>query len=212
MIDFLIGNIHSIKKNLVKSFNKLPADPYEKSKGYHFRFRKYSKILIDNKNKKITFVKNNYFYQDKKINQFSGGKKRIFKEIDKNNLKQFIDLFQVQFGKIFIDINKLEIGFHQLRIKCSKDFVGYPVPEGWHKDGFNYVAIINYQSLNISGGRSRIKSSLNKEDSYSSFLKKGDYMLINDNKFFHYTDPINIIGSTKYGYRDTLVVTIKFLS
>jgi len=211
MIDFIAGNLRSISTQLVKSFDKLPADPYEKSKGHHFRFRKYSKILINNINKETIFLKNSFFYQNKKINRFSGGKKRIFKEIDRRNLKQFIDLFKAQFGKIFVATNQLEIGFHQLRIKCSKDFVGYPVPEGWHKDGFDFVAIINFQSLNIGGGITRIKSNLNKEDSYSSFLKKGDYILVNDNKFFHYTDPINIVGKAKYGYRDTLVITIKFL-
>jgi hypothetical protein len=211
MIDFLIGNLSPIKSNLLKSFDKLPADPYEKSKGFHFRFRKYSKIIINNKRKEINFLKNDYFYQEKKRNRFAGGKKRIFKEIDKKNLIDFIDLFKINFNKIFINKTKLEIGFHQLRIKCSKDFVGYPVPEGWHKDGFSYVAIINFQSSNISGGITRIKNGLNKEDAYSALLKKGDYILVNDNNFFHYTDPININGNTKYGYRDTLVITIKIL-
>jgi len=211
VMDFLTGNLGPIKSNLLKSFDRLPADPYEKSKGYHFRFRKYSKVLIDNKDKRIIFLKNNYFYQDKNTNRFAGGKKRNFKEIDKKDLIYFVDLFKFNFSKIFYNEKKLEVGFHQLRIKCSKDFVGYPVPEGWHKDGFNYVAIINFQSSNISGGITRIKNGLNKEDTYSSLLKKGDYILVNDNKFFHYTDPININGNGKYGCRDTLVITIKFL-
>tara|TARA_Y100000389_G_C17416118_1_gene493804 strand:+ start:716 stop:1351 length:636 start_codon:yes stop_codon:yes gene_type:complete len=211
MIDFIVGNIGAIKKGLITNFNKLPADPYEKSKGYHFRFRKYSKVIIDNKNKKIQFLKNSFFFQDKKRNRYAGGKKRIFREIDKNVLIQFIDLYKKQFNKLFLYKKKLEIGFHQIRIKCSKEFVGYPVPEGWHKDGFNYVALINFQSSNIGGGVSRIKNSLNKKDTYSSFLEKGDYILINDTKYYHYTDPINILGKTKYGYRDTLVITIKFL-
>ena len=78
-------------------------------------------------------------------------------------------------------------------------------------DFVDYVAIINFQSSNISGGITRIKNGLNKKDTYSSLLKKGDYILVNDNKFFHYTDPININGKGKYGCRDTLVITIKFL-
>tara|TARA_B100000780_G_C21124153_1_gene455718 strand:+ start:2733 stop:3368 length:636 start_codon:yes stop_codon:yes gene_type:complete len=211
MINFLTGNLGSIKSNLLKSFNRLPADPYEKSKGFHFRFRKYSKVVINIKSKEINFIKNTYFYQEKKTNRFAGGKKRVFKEIDRKNLIDFIDLFKVNFNKLFNQEARLEIGFHQLRIKCSKDFVGYPVPEGWHKDGFNYVAIINFQSSNISGGISRIKNGLNKDDAYSALLQKGDYILINDKKFFHYTDPINIDGNGKNGFRDTLVITIKNL-
>ena len=211
MIDFTVGNIGIIKPFLSKNFDSLPPDPYEKSKGYYFRFRKYSKILIDNKDNKIQYLKNNFFFQEKKRNRYAGGKKRIFKEIDKNILVEFVSLFKNKFNKFFLNQNKLEVGFHQIRIKCSNDFVGYPVPEGWHKDGFNYVSLINFQSSNIGGGVSRIKKNLNKEDTYSSFLEKGDYILVNDNKFYHYTDPINILGKSKYGKRDTLVITIKFL-
>ena len=106
---------------------------------------------------------------------------------------------------------KVEVGFHQLRIKCSNDFVGYPVPEGWHKDGFDFVVIINFNSENIEGGITRIKDNLINKDVFSAFLNKGDYILLNDKKYYHYTDPINITKKAKKGNRDTLVITVKYL-
>ena len=36
MINFLTGNIGSANKIALKSFKKLPADVYEKSKGYNY--------------------------------------------------------------------------------------------------------------------------------------------------------------------------------
>ena len=173
MINFIIGNIGFVKKKILSSFNQLPADPYEKSKGNFFRFRKYSRIIIDNrsKQKNIFFLKNNFFFQNKNRNRFAGGKKRVFKEINKNILDFFVKIFLNHFNTFFIN-KKIEVGYHQIRIKCSSNFVGYPVPEGWHKDGFSYVVIINFDSKNIEGGVTRIKDNLIAKDTYSSFLKK----------------------------------------
>ena len=213
MINFLTGNIGSANKKALKSFKKLPADVYEKSKGYYFRFRKYSRITIKNVlgKREVVFLKNNFFFQEKKRNRYAGGKKRIFKEIDQKVLSYFVSLFLNQFYHLFSVKKKIEVGFHQLRIKCSNDFVGYPVPEGWHKDGFDFVIIINFNSENIEGGITRIKDNLINKDAFSAFLNKGDYILLNDKKFYHYTDPINITKKAKIGNRDTLVITVKYL-
>ena len=213
MINFLTGNIGSANKIALKSFKKLPADVYEKSKGYYFRFRKYSRITIENVlgKKEVVFLKNNFFFQEKKRNRYAGGKKRIFKEIDQKVLSYFVSLFLNQFYHLFSANKKVEVGIHLLRIKCSNDFVGYPVPEGWHKDGFDFVAIINFNSENIEGGITRIKDNLINKDVFSAFLNKGDYILLNDKKFYHYTDPINVTKKAKIGNRDTLVITVKYL-
>ena len=44
---------------------------------------------------------------------------------------------------------------------------------------------------------------------FRGFLKKGEYILVNDRKFFHYTDPINVMDNKLEGSRDTLVVTVR---
>ena len=118
-------------------------------------------------------------------------------------------LFKENFYKYFNKNDHLSVGFHQLRIKCTKNYVGYPVPEGWHKDGFDFVSIINFNSNNIEGGTTRIRTKLNSnKDTFSSFLTSGEYIFISDKKYFHYTDPINVTNSSKKGYRDTLVITV----
>ena len=45
-------------------------------------------------------------------------------------------------------------------------------------------------------------------DIFSSFLSSGEFILISDKKYFHYTDPININSSFDNGFRDTLVITV----
>ena len=207
MIDFEKGKISNISKLIINSFNRLPADINEKSQGRYFRYRKFSRLILFNK--KFLPVKDTNFYQKRKINRFAGGKVRKFKAIDSKVLNGFAHIFEKNFLKK-ITMKKMEIGFHQLRIKCGKNFVGYPVPEGWHKDGFDYVIILNIGSKNIKGGVSRIKNKIdNDHDAFSWFLKKGEYILVNDRKFFHYTDPINVMDNKLEGSRDTLVVTVR---
>ena len=112
----------------------------------------------------------------------------------------------------FLDTNKnYKFGIHFLRIKCGNNFVGYPVPEGWHKDGFDFVITLNVTSANIKGGTTRLKTNMNldKKDDFAEFLKKGEFIFFNDNKYNHYTDPITIDKEKKKSYRDTIVITVK---
>ena len=64
MIDFVKGKVGKIKKKLKKSFEKLPADTNEKSKGYYFRFRRFSKLNI--LKGKTRLIKDNSFFKIKK--------------------------------------------------------------------------------------------------------------------------------------------------
>lgn len=207
MIDFEKGKISNISKLIINSFNRLPADTNEKSQGKYFRYRKFSRLVISDK--KFLPIKNTNFYQKRKINRYAGGKIRKFKPIDSKVLNDFAEIFKKNFLKKIIG-KKIEIGFHQLRIKCGKNFVGYPVPEGWHKDGFDYIILLNIGSKNIKGGVTRIKNEITSDhDVFSWFLNKGEYILLNDRKFFHYTDPINVMDNKLEGFRDTLVVTVR---
>ena len=202
--DFIKGKIKSIDLKIIKSFNKLPPDINEKSKGYFFRFRK--KLKLNYIKKKFILDPDSNFYQKKKINRSAGGKIRKFLKLDKKILNLLIKLIEKNFI-IFLDTNKnYSFGIHLLRIKCGDDFVGYPVPEGWHKDGFDFVIILNVMSKNIKGGTSRLKTNLNldKKDDFSEFLKKGEFVFFNDKKYNHYTDPI-IIDKEKKNHIEILL-------
>jgi len=209
MIYFLKGKIDKIESIILSSFNNLPADKNEKSKGYFFRFRKFTRLHYENNEFKE--INDTVFFQSRLKNRFAGGKKRKFKKVDNKVIKALIRIFKKNFIPFLPDRKKHEIGIHQLRIKCGNDFVGYPVPEGWHSDGFDNIVILNITAKNITGGATRIKiNNLNSpNDLFSTFLKKGEFIFLNDKKFNHYTDPININANGSIGFRDMIVLTIK---
>lgn len=208
MINFLTGNVSKLSKHLKKSFNDLPEDKNEKSKGFYFRLRRFTKLTF--KNNKFLFDENTKFYQSKKINRFAGGKIRKFSPINQNILKELKQLIKKNFLTMLPNNKNISIGIHQIRIRCGTEFVGYPVPEGWHSDGFNYVVLLNVDSKNITGGITRIKFQKSMYDVYSVFLKSKEFIFLNDSIYNHYTDPINVYEKNKSGYRDTIVFTFKF--
>jgi hypothetical protein len=210
MIKFLAGSLQTkISRDVLNSYNNLEEDNYLDAK-HCYRFRAFSEINFIKK--KILIKKNRFFFQKKSINHFAGDIARKFIPIDNNVLKTFIKISKellIHLPKKFQ--NKSKLGLHQIRIKCTNDFVGYPVPEGWHKDRCNYVAIISINYDNIVGGTSRIRENLNDHnDVYNTFQKKNNYLLLNEKSFYHYTDPINIKNKNKNkkGFRDILVITI----
>ena len=207
--DFIKGKIKIIDQKISDSFNGLPPDKNEKSKNYFFRFRRYTRLNYTKK--KFTIDPGGDFYQKKTMNRYSGGKVRKFANIEKKVLNSVIKLIEKNFI-IFLNTNKnYKFGIHFLRIKCGNNFVGYPVPEGWHKDGFDFVIVLNISSKNIMGGTTRLKTNMNldKKDDFAEFLRQGEFIFFDDKKYNHYTDPITVGKEKKNSYRDTIVITIK---
>ena len=73
---------------------------------------------------------------------------RNFQPINTRIVNKINKIVKENFIKI-INSKRIKFGYHQIRITCGENYVGYPVPEGWHKDGFDFVALINISSKNI---------------------------------------------------------------
>jgi len=212
MIIFVKGIIKLKDINPIKkSFNDLPEDQYIKFVNKNFRNRRFSRVIFSNN--RFESKKDTSFLQSSSQNRYLGGVNRKFYPIKPDVIKKMNKM--VKNNIVFLIGNKkFEMGYHQIRITCGKDYVGYPVPEGWHKDGFDYVALINFSSKNIQGGISRIRDEIKQNedvDSYSCFLNSGEFLLFSDKDFFHFTDPIIANKNKTKGYRDTLVITFKIL-
>ena len=146
MFNFLTGSVSKLSVTLKKSFDKLPVDPFQVSLKKPFRYRKFTNVKF--KNHSFDSYLDGSFYQTQKINRYVGGKLRIYKSIDKLVIDEIILLFKKEFQSN-LKFKSYELGIHQIRIISSKDIVGYPVPEGWHKDGFDFVILLNINTKNI---------------------------------------------------------------
>ena len=207
-IDFLFKVLPKFSNRMVKSYFNLPLDNYL-GEGQIFRERGFSKVLFSGTKPNVVGETN--FFQDEEINRYAGGIDRKYDLVEPTVCQDFIDLYRNYIGPVFYNPN-CEVGFHQIRVLCDDSFVGHPVPEGWHTDGFDFVAMTCVAASNFTGGTSRIRSNLGSDhDFFSKILQPSEMLIFNDRRYFHHTDPITNQVAGKIGYRDILVITILML-
>jgi hypothetical protein len=204
-IEFLFRIVSEFSTNVINSYANLPPDNYLHADQI-FRERRFTKVKIDNADSNI--ITDFKFHQTNELNHYAGGFDRVYEPLEPEVCDEFIDLFNSSIGPVFNN-SKFEIGLHQIRITCNDHYVGHPVPEGWHHDGFDYVAIVCVSASNFCGGTSRIRMDLNSDhDTFSKILQPSEMMIFNDRRYYHHTDPINNRISGSMGYRDILVLTV----
>jgi len=204
-IEFALKSAPLFSDRVRDSYFALPADRYLQA-GQVFRQRRFSKVRVTDVG--LAAVDDTKFFQDSAINHYAGGMNRLFDPVEPDVLAEFSAYYSSNIGSHFAEQHK-EVGFHQIRITCATNYVGYPVPEGWHKDGYDFIAMMCVSAVNMSGGISRIREDLSSDkDFFTRLLKPGEILILNDHRFNHFTDPINMTHQGDIGYRDMLVVTI----
>ncbi len=186
------------------SFNELALDEDLKKQGNFCRSRGFSRFkfcFVDGK-MNIFPLPHQPFRQAKKYNPLFPDEERNFPplKVDPSEHIAFVA------DKLQLD-NKIdwETGIHQIRITASKDFDGNPVPEGFHQDGFSFVAILVINREGVVGGKTSITSVKKGEFIFQTTLPAGTGVGFDDVSLKHYTSDIKAIGEK--GYRDVLVLT-----
>jgi hypothetical protein len=99
---------------------------------------------------------------------------------------------------------------HQFRIDTT-DGIGRPTPEGAHRDGVEYVAVLMLERHGIKGGETRVFESDGPQGQRFTLQKPFSLLLLDDARVVHETTPIQPIDpkAAEQGWRDTLVVTYR---
>jgi hypothetical protein len=95
---------------------------------------------------------------------------------------------------------------HQFRIDTSNG-IGRPTPEGAHRDGVDFVAILLVARENVSGGESRIFEFNGRHGQRFTLSEPWTLLLLDDQRVIHESTPIQ--PTAEGGHRDTLVLTFR---
>ena len=95
---------------------------------------------------------------------------------------------------------------HQFRIDTS-DGVGRPTPEGAHRDGVDYVAVILVERADVRGGESRVFEADGPRGIRFVMGEPWSALLLDDARVIHEATPIQPDGPDPH--RDTLVLTYR---
>lgn len=95
---------------------------------------------------------------------------------------------------------------HQFRIDTT-DGIGRPTPEGAHRDGVDFVAVILIGRHAIKGGETRIFEADGPNGKRFTMTEPWTMLLLDDATVIHESTPIQPLGA--HGHRDTLVLTYR---
>ena len=205
LVPFELISIGEIPSAVLDSYEDLLPDSYLKGE-FIFRNRAFSNG--DFLNGEFKWKEHYLFEQSRILNKYAGGLKRDFMPIS-DVIKSFVEnlLFKQTFASVIPNAD-YHVGVHQIRTLCNDKHMGYPAPEGIHQDGFDYIAVLSINRVNLSGGITCL-FDIAKEDEivFEGIMDGGNALVLDDVNLKHYTSPITPKIPNLTTYRDVIVIT-----
>jgi len=207
---------------LAPAWQDLPPDQYLKDGG-RYRRRRHGSWVWQADGPTLTQVPHRPHWQPTDYNALHGGMLRQFEPIEPSVAQsaaftsllqglsvQFADMAQAQPtrpGEPVFD-GRWFIEAHTFRID-TEGGVGRPTPEGAHRDGMAYVAVILVDRAGILGGETRVFEADGPHGVRFTLTEPWSALLLDDARVIHESTPIQPQHPGVLGHRDTLVITFR---
>ncbi|HEX5342428.1 MAG TPA: 2OG-Fe dioxygenase family protein [Duganella sp.] len=191
---------------LVPSWDTLALDNYLKDGG-RYRRRRHSCFVQDGVH--LTQTAHRAHWQPLEYNALHGGMHRLFEPVLPATVTQ------PAWAALITAIGQLcsaargssepwYVEAHQFRIDTT-DGIGRPTPEGAHRDGVDFVAVLLVARDGIKGGETRVFEADGPNGKRFTMTAPWTLLLLDDATVIHESTPIQPLGA--HGHRDTLVLT-----
>jgi hypothetical protein len=201
---------------LTDSWNRLPPDAHLKDGG-HYRQRRHACFIQPLPSATLTPAPRRAHWQPTDYNALHGGFERWFDPIEPAvaEAPAWIALLG-SLGKLFAQVQAVPrwyIEAHQFRINTAEG-VGRPTPEGAHRDGVNFVAVLMIAREGVKGGETRVFDANGPDGVRFVMQQPLTALLLDDARVIHETTPLFPADEkANYpdarGFRDTLVLTYR---
>ena len=192
----------------------LPADKYMPLESI-CRFRRYGSFhqyctmngLMD----RLEAAELRPHWQPEEYNRIYGGKERWFAPLTGLSQLSYWAQLLIGLGTIFRRVDHTNHWFietHQIRV-TSHLGIGDPTPEGLHRDGVDFVAIILVNRQGIRGGITHIYSTKENTTTSIMLVDHCSALILADKKVLHRTSVIFSQQIDQPGWRDVLVLTYR---
>ncbi|HEX5664325.1 MAG TPA: 2OG-Fe dioxygenase family protein [Xanthomonadaceae bacterium] len=203
----LSGDAQSALDALKPSWDDLRPDTYLKDGG-RYRKRRHSCFVLQDG--ALAQAPHRAHWQSLDYNALHGGMRRWFDPVDPAVVAQpaWTHLL-ASIGTICsrrMPVARWYIEAHQFRIDTS-DGIGRPTPEGAHRDGVDFVAVVLVDRQGIKGGETRVFEAQGPAGQRFTLFEPWSMLLLDDVRMIHETTPIQPLSG--YGHRDTLVLTYR---
>ena len=192
---------------LAPGWDRLVLDNYLKDGG-HYRRRRHSCFIDDGAQPALTQAPHRAHWQPVQYNALHGGMHRLFEPIEPATIAQPAwNALLRALGQVCSSVRGKQRWFveaHQFRIDTLGG-IGRPTPEGAHRDGVDFVAVLLVGRSNIKGGETRIFEAAGHGGKRFTMFEPWTMLLLDDAAVIHESTPIQPTGEN--GHRDTLVLT-----
>jgi hypothetical protein len=191
---------------LKPSWDALPPDEYLLDGG-SYRRRRHACFVVDGD--RLERAPHRAHWQSKDYNALHGGLRRWFEPIgdavvDSPAWSQLLLGLSAQVSRLQ-DARPWHVEAHQFRIDTS-DGIGRPTPEGAHRDGVDFVAVLLVDRSGIRGAETRVFDANGPDGQRFTLEQPWSLLLLDDARVIHESTPIQPDGEGG-GHRDTLVLT-----
>ncbi|MFT5643857.1 MAG: hypothetical protein ACI83P_001411 [Janthinobacterium sp.] len=192
---------------LTPSWADLPLDHYLKDGG-RYRRRRHSCFILDGA--ELTRTVHRPHWQPLEYNALHGGMHRLFEPIAAATLLQPAwSQLLLALGRVYASVSGEQpwhVEAHQFRIDTT-DGIGRPTPEGAHRDGVDFVAVVLVARHHIKGAETRVFEADGPAGKRFTLTEPWSVLLLDDASVIHESTPIQPAGA--HGHRDTLVLTYR---
>jgi hypothetical protein len=188
---------------------RLPRDNYLRDGGA-YRSRRHSCFVQSFSSGALSITPRRPHWQPTSYNALHGGMERWFEPVEPEILQApaWRDLL-LAIGDVFVQVRPVDQWFieaHQFRIDTTNG-IGRPTPEGAHRDGVDFVAVILANRRNVRGGETHVFDATGPSGVRFTMREPWSMLLMDDARVIHETTPIQ--PDHEHGYRDTLVLTYR---
>lgn len=195
---------------LQPAWEDLPRDRYLRDGG-HYRSRRHACFLQQlGETASLERVPHRAHWQSTQYNALHGGIQRWFEPISSTVTQAPIwTALLIGLGNVFarrLPTARWHIEAHQFRIDTTEG-IGRPTPEGAHRDGVDFVAILLVRRRDVRGGETRVFEAQGSAGVRFTMQTPWTTLLLDDERVIHETTPIQ--PDVVAGVRDTLVLTYR---
>ncbi len=192
---------------LLPSWERLGADQYLKDGG-RYRRRRHSCFIIEAD--EVRQVPHRAHWQSLDYNALHGGMQRWFEPVEaavagdpawRQLLRGLGRWCSALKGE-----RPWYVEAHQFRIDTT-DGIGRPTPEGAHRDGVDFVAVLLLDRSGIKGGETRVFAAAGPDGQRFTLEAPWSLLFLDDERVIHESTPIQPLD--EQGHRDTLVLTFR---
>jgi hypothetical protein len=192
---------------LVPAWDDLATNNYLKDGG-RYRRRRHSCFVQDGA--ALEQVAHRAHWQPVEYNALHGGMRRLFEPVGEHTVAN------PAWNKLLAAIGQAcgqvrgqgpwFVEAHQFRIDTT-DGIGRPTPEGAHRDGVDFVAVLLVGRHGIKGGETRVFEADGPNGIRFTMTEPWTLLLLDDAAVIHESTPIQPVA--EHGHRDTLVITYR---